>query len=159
MSVADVRKASSPTGTYYLLVPILLLFILLIIAVLRAPALISNAGIGSAIIVSAPLILATYALTIIAMAGRAGVDLSIGPLIGFLNVGLIQLYAADVFSSPFAFFAYAIVVGVLYQLLMGLIIVFVRVQPIIVAAERLSRPRGPQSRHPADDPAAWRRNG
>ena len=129
---ADFSQAPSTARTY-LLVPILLLFVLLIIAVLRAPNLISSVGIGSAIIVSAPLILATYSLTLIAMAGRAGVDLSIGPLIGFINVSLIQLYAADVIASPFAFFAYAIVVGILYQVLMGLIIIYVRVQPIIVA--------------------------
>ena len=129
---ADFSQAPSTARTY-LLVPILLLFVLLIIAVLRAPNLISSVGIGSAIIVSAPLILATYSLTLIAMAGRAGVDLSIGPLIGFINVSLIQLYAADVIASPFAFFAFAIVVGILYQVLMGLIIIYVRVQPIIVA--------------------------
>lgn len=132
IGAADFAVAPSTARTY-LLVPILLLFALLVIAVLRAPNLISNVGIGSAIIVSAPLILATYSLTLIAMAGRAGVDLSIGPLIGFINVSLIQLYAADVIASPFAFFAYAIIVGILYQVLMGLIIIYVRVQPIIVA--------------------------
>ncbi len=129
---AELPPAPSTARTY-LLVPILLLFTLLVIAVLRAPNLMSSVGIGSAIIVSAPLILATYSLTLIAMAGRAGVDLSIGPLIGFINVSLIQLYAADVIASPFAFFAYAIIVGILYQVLMGLIIIYVRVQPIIVA--------------------------
>ena len=132
MSTADLSHAP-PTSRTYLLVPILSLFALLIVAVLRAPNLVSSVGIGSAIIVSAPLILATYSLTLIAMAGRAGVDLSIGPLIGFINVSLIQLFAAEVVTSPVAFFAYAIIVGVLYQLLMGLIIVYVRVQPIIVA--------------------------
>ena len=132
MSTADFGQAPATHRTY-LLVPILLLFVLLVIAVLRAPNLISSVGVGSAIIVSAPLILATYSLTLIAMAGRAGVDLSIGSLIGFINVSLIQLFAAGVITTPFAFFAYAIVVGVLYQLLMGLIIVYVRVQPIIVA--------------------------
>ena len=132
MGAADFAAAPTTARTY-LLVPVLLLFVLLVIAVLRSPNLISNVGIGSAIIVSAPLILATYSLTLIAMAGRAGVDLSIGPLIGFINVSLIQLYSADVIASPFAFFAYAIIVGVLYQILMGLIIIYVRVQPIIVA--------------------------
>ena len=132
MSTAEAKHASSPSQTY-LLVPILLLFVLLVIATLRAPNLISNVGIGSAVIVAAPLILATYALTIIAMAGRAGVDLSIGPLIGFINVSMVQLYAAEIITTPVDFFAYAIAVGVLYQLLMGLIIVYVRVQPIIVA--------------------------
>ena len=40
---------------------------------------------------TAPLILTTYALTFIAMAGRGGVDLSIGPFMGFINVSSIQL--------------------------------------------------------------------
>lgn len=132
MSTTELKHASSPSQTY-LLVPILLLFVLLVIAVLRSPSLISNVGIGSAVIVASPLILATYALTIIAMAGRVGVDLSIGPLIGFLNVTMVQLYGAEFITTPVDFFAYAIAVGVLYQLLMGLIIVYVRVQPIIVA--------------------------
>ena len=132
MSAAELRHASAPSHTY-LLVPIILLFGLLVIATLRAPNLISNVGIGSAIIVASPLILATYALTVVAMAGRVSVDLSIGPLIGFINVSMVQLYAAKIIVTPVEFFAYAIAVGVLYQLLMGLIIVYVRVQPIIVA--------------------------
>lgn len=126
----------SPSGSHpntHLMVPVFIFAVLLGIAALRGPAIISSAGIGSAIIVVAPLILATYALTVIVMAGRAGVDLSIGPLIGFINVGLIQLLAAGIIESPVIFFLYAMIVGVAYQLLMGLIIVFVRVQPIIVS--------------------------
>ena len=67
------------------------------------------------------------------LAGRATVDLSIGPLIGFINVTLVELFGMDVITSPLAFFVYAIGVGVLYQILMALIVIFVRVQPIIVA--------------------------
>lgn len=130
---AMVPKQPSPGASTYLMVPILIFFGLLIFAVIRGPNLISNAGIGSAVIVVAPLVLATYALTIIVMAGRAGVDLSIGPLIGFINVGMIQLFAAGIMESPIAFFLYAMGVGVAYQLLLGLIIIFVRVQPIIVS--------------------------
>ncbi len=128
----DARQSGSGSNTY-LLVPMFIFFILLIFAVIRGPNLISSAGIGSAVIVVAPLILATYALTMIVMAGRAGVDLSIGPLIGFINVGMIQLFAAGFMDSPIAFFLYAMGVGIAYQLLQGLIIIFVRVQPIIVS--------------------------
>jgi ribose transport system permease protein len=117
----------------YLLVPILLLFALLTIAVLRSPSLVSSDGLGSAIIVTTPLVFATYALMVVAIAGRGTVDLSVGPLLGFINVTLIQLFASEVMDSPLAFFAWAIGVGIAYQLLMGLIIVFLRVQPIIVA--------------------------
>jgi ribose transport system permease protein len=45
----------------------------------------------------------------------------------------VQLFGLDLIASPLAVFAYVIVVGIAYQLIMGLIIVFVRVQPIIVA--------------------------
>lgn len=121
------------TSNTHLLVPILLLFVLLIIAVLRSPSLVTSAGIGSAIIVTAPLILATYALMAVAIAGRGTVDLSVGPLLGFINVTLVQLFGADAISSPLAFFVYAIAVGVAYHLIMALIIIFVRIQPIIVS--------------------------
>ena len=88
-------KAGSGT-TPYLLMPITVLFILIIIAVIRSPSLMSSFGIGSAIIVSAPLILATYALMTTVTAGRGTIDLAIGPLIGFINVSVIQLIANGV---------------------------------------------------------------
>ncbi len=128
----DHGHARSANGMY-LLVPILLLFALLLIAVIRSPSLVAQTGIGSAVIVAAPLVLATYALMATVIAGRVTVDLSIGPLIGFINVTLIQIHGAGGLETPVAFFLYAIAVGVLYQVVVGLIIVYVRVQPIIVA--------------------------
>ena len=105
----------------YLMVPILIFFALLIFAVIRGPNLISGPGIGSVVIVIAPLVLATYALTIIVMAGRGSVDLSIGPLIGFINVSMIQLFAVEFMDSPIAFFLFAMAVGVAYQVLQALL--------------------------------------
>jgi ribose transport system permease protein len=132
MTTSAVRTSSAAASTY-LLVPIVLFFALLIVAVLRSESLVTSAGLGSAIIVATPLVLATYALMAIAIAGRGTVDLSIGPLIGFINVTLVTLFGNDIISSPTAFFLYALGVGVAYQAIMGLIIVFVRVQPIIVS--------------------------
>lgn len=129
----EVARGSSSASSTYLFIPILLFFILLVIAVLRSPSLVTAAGIGSAIIVATPLILATYAIMPIAIAGRGSVDLSVGPLIGFINVTLVTLFGAQILTTPAEFFVYAIAIGVLYQLLMSLIIVYVRVQPIIVA--------------------------
>ena len=82
---------------------------------LRSPSLITSSGIGGAEIVVAPLILSTYALMATALAGRATVDLSIGPLIGFINVTLIQLHGLGIVTSPIAVFAYALFAGVAYQ--------------------------------------------
>ena len=132
MELTKKQESNSGASTY-LIVPIVIFFLLLIFAVIRGPYLVSSTGFGGLIIVVAPLILATYALTVIVMAGRAGVDLSIGPLIGFINVGMIQLIGIGFIESPIAIFLYAIGVGIAYQILMALIIVFVRVQPIIVS--------------------------
>jgi len=127
-------RTSGDSGAHkYLMVPIFMFFALLIFALIRSPIIISPSGIGSIIILTAPLILATYALTIIVMAGRGGVDLSIGPFMGFINVSLISLYAHGYLQHPVSFFIYAIGIGVIYQIFFGMIVVFVRVQPIIIA--------------------------
>ena len=99
--VASIKPSqipgSDPQSTKYLIVPIFIFFALLIFAMIRGPQIISGSGIGTAIMVSTPLILATYGLTALCLAGRVTVDLSIGPLIGFINVTTIQLYAARVY--------------------------------------------------------------
>ena len=79
-------SGSDPQSSKYLIVPIFIFFALIIFALIRGPQIISPSGIGTAIMVSTPLILATYALTVLALAGRVTVDLSMGPLIGFINV-------------------------------------------------------------------------
>lgn len=127
---AELRGGrSSP----FLLMPITLFFLLLAVAVLRSPGLMTSSGIGAAIIVVTPLILATYALMASTLSGRGTVDLSIGPLIGFINVTMIQLHGAGLLSNPIAVFLYCMAVGALYQFVFALIVIYVRVQPIIVS--------------------------
>lgn len=129
----EQKPVRSGVSNVELLMPISLMFALLIIAVIRSPGLISSAGIGSATIVAAPLVLATYALMATVIAGRGTVDLAIGPLISFINVTLIQLTAAGFIGSPISVFVYCMLAGIAYQLLMAVIVIFVRVQPIIVS--------------------------
>jgi ribose transport system permease protein len=131
--VADNADVQGGRSNPFLLMPMTLFFALLAFAVLRSPNLMTSSGIGAAIIVATPLILATYALMASAMSGRGTVDLSIGPLIGFVNVTLIQLQAAGVLENPIVVFLYAMSAGALYQLIFALIVVYVRVQPIIVS--------------------------
>lgn len=117
----------------YLLVPMVLIAVLLGMAVIRGPHLVSYSGFGSAIIVAAPLILATYALMALAVAGRGTVDLAVGPLLAFINVSVVKLNMLGIITSPIAVFIVALGIGVLYQMLFALMIIWVRVQPIIVA--------------------------
>jgi ribose transport system permease protein len=130
---SGAETARGTSFNAFLLVPMLLFFGLLVAAVLRSPSLMTSSGIGGAEIVVAPLILSTYALMATALAGRATVDLSIGPLIGFINVSLIQLGAIQVVTSPIAVFVYVLLAGVLYEIVFGLVVIWVRVQPIIVS--------------------------
>jgi len=127
-----MSERSSSTSTY-LLVPILLIAVLLGIAVIRGPNLVSMSGFGSAIIVAAPLTMATYSLMSLAVAGRGTVDLAVGPLMAFINVSIVKLNMLEVVTGPFGVFFVALGLGVLYQLFFAAVVIWVRVQPIIVA--------------------------
>jgi len=127
-----MAERSSSTSTY-LLVPILLIAVLLSTAAIRGPNLVSLSGFGSAIIVAAPLTLATYSLMALAVAGRGTVDLAVGPLLAFINVSIVKLNMLGIVTGPFGGFFVALGIGILYQLAFALIIIWVRVQPIIVA--------------------------
>ena len=127
-----MSERSSSTSTY-LLVPILLIAVLLGIAVIRGPNLVSMSGFGSAIIVPAPLTMATYSLMSLAVAGRDTVDLAVGPLMAFINVSIVKLNMLEVVTGPFRVFFVALGLGVLYQLFFAAVVIWVRVQPIIVA--------------------------
>lgn len=124
---------SSGAEKTYLLVPILLIAVLTSTAVIRSPSLVTLSGLGSAIIVAAPIILATYALMATTIAGRGTIDLAVGPLLAFINVTIVRLNGMDIVTDPIPVFLLALGIGVLYQILFALIIIFVRVQPIIVA--------------------------
>lgn len=124
---------SSSSSNAYLLVPIALVAVLFATAVIRGPHLVSVSGIGGAIVVAAPLILATYSLMVLAVAGRGTVDLAVGPLLAFINVVVVKMSTAGYLTSAIPTFIVAIGLGMAYQLLFALIVIFVRVQPIIVA--------------------------
>jgi ribose transport system permease protein len=115
-----------------LIVPVALIVVLCLAALVRAPNLFTSNGLGSAIIVVAPLVLAALALTPIALAGRGGVDLSVGPLLGFINVSLVAWLVGHGYENPFLVVGYVVAAGIIYQLIIAAIIIYVRVAPIIV---------------------------
>lgn len=117
----------------YARTPAALLVVLLLFAALRGPHLFTSAGLGGAIASAAPLILAAMALTPIAMVGRGSVDLAIGPLMGFINVTLMQFLVANGVNAPIKLISFALVAGVIVEVIMGLTIAWLRVEPIIVA--------------------------
>jgi ribose transport system permease protein len=131
MRLAIRRERLAQLG--YVTVPLILFGLLLVASVARRPQLLTNEGIAGALIVLTPMILGTLALTPITLVGRGSIDLSVGPLIGFINVTLVKWLVENGIESPPAVFAYVVLVGVIYELLLGLIIVYVRIAPIIVS--------------------------
>lgn len=130
---ATDRLSALSRATAYARTPALLLVVLLAVAAIRGPDLLTSAGIGGAVVSSAPLILAAMALTPITIAGRGAVDLSIGPLIGFINVTIIQLLVNNGINAPVKVIAYAIAAGAVVQVLSGVVVAALRIEPIIVA--------------------------
>lgn len=116
-----------------LAVPLGLVLVLGVIAAIRAPLTFSYVGLAGAVLIAAPLILAAVAITPIAIAGRGGVDLSIGPAIGFINVTIVTWLASAGITHPVGVFAYAILAGCLWQSLLAACILWVRIPPIIAA--------------------------
>lgn len=112
--------------------PALLCIALLITLGFRFPQLYTSNGLAGALTASAPLILTVLAMTPIAISSPGGVDLSVGPFVAFLNVGIVHWLISNGHGSPFIVFAFAISVGIGFQLIQGLLIGALRLQPVIV---------------------------
>ena len=67
-----------------------LLIVLLIVNVLLNPARFAPAAWGATIGLAAPLIAASIAATPAILGGRGGIDVSVGPLMGFVNAIIVQ---------------------------------------------------------------------
>ncbi len=123
---------SSLTRDRSLLVPAVLFAVLMLGVVIRGQGLFTVNGLAGAILVATPLILTTLSITPIVMAGRGAVDLSVGPLLGFVNVTLITWLVGNGVTSPIAIIGWAVGLGAAFQLVQALVIIYVRVAPIIV---------------------------
>lgn len=132
MSASTSSSPRRPLPLAHLVMPATLVTVLLLISIVRSPHLFTTDGMASAVLVAAPLILAAVAITPVAMAGRGGVDLSIGPLVGFINVTIVAWLTPHGLGQPVTVFVYAIVTACAWQALLALVIIRVRVSPIIV---------------------------
>ncbi len=117
----------------HLVMPTTLVAMLLVLSAVRSPHLFTVDGMAGAVLVAAPLILASIAITPVVMAGRGSVDLSVGPLVGFINVTIVAWLTPHGWGQPVSVFVYAVAMACAWQALLAFIIIKVRVSPIIVA--------------------------
>jgi ribose transport system permease protein len=111
----------------------LVLFVaLLAVNILLNPARFAPAAWGTVIGLAAPLIAASIAATPAILGGRGGIDVSVGPLMGFVNALIVQTFIADAgISSPWLVVPAALAAGALAGALNGFLAVVVRIQPIV----------------------------
>lgn len=112
------------------IVLVLLVVLILVNAVLN-PARLAPAGILTTLGLVAPLMLAALATTPSILAGGGGIDISIGPMIGFINVVMVlYLFEAGI-DSPLIVLPLVLGLGALLGAFNGFLVAYVRLQPIV----------------------------
>lgn len=109
-----------------------LCFVMLALNAWLNPARFAPASIGTTLGLAAPLLLAAAASLPPILSGRGGIDLSVGPLMGLVNVITVRWLIEGLgWSSPLAIVPAALLLGLASGALNGWVAAFVRIQPII----------------------------
>ncbi|MBN9217473.1 MAG: ABC transporter permease [Mesorhizobium sp.] len=111
---------------------VVLLIVLLAINLVLNPARFQPGSWGALIGLAAPLVGAAIASTPVILAGRGGIDISVGPLMGFVNAMLIQvLFLKAGIASPLLLVPAALLIGALVGAANGFLATIARIQPIV----------------------------
>jgi ribose transport system permease protein len=111
---------------------VLLLVVLLAVNVWLMPNRFRPEGWGLLVGLAAPLIGAAIASTPPILAGRGGLDLSVGPLMGLVNAIIVKVMVVDLgLSSPWLIVPAALLLGAAVGAVNGLLATVLRIQPIV----------------------------
>lgn len=108
-----------------------LLIGLLLLNLWLNPARLAPAGILTTVGLVAPMLLAAVATTPAILSGGGGIDISIGPMIGLLNVVMVRYLFLEGVEAPLVVVPTVLVAGALLGTLNGLLVVGVRLPPIV----------------------------
>ncbi|MDR3069848.1 MAG: ABC transporter permease [Propionibacteriaceae bacterium] len=115
----------------YMAVPIAFVAVLFIVNLCVNSKFISPSNIAATLAVSSPYILASLAQAMPALGGGGGVDMSVGPVIGFTTVLTASILTPLGLGNPAVFVPIIIVFGLAVGALNGLLAVYVRLPPIV----------------------------
>jgi ribose transport system permease protein len=111
---------------------VVLLVILLVVNLWLNPARFHPAAWGALVGLAAPLIGAALASAPVILSGRGGIDISVGPLMGFVNAVVIQvLFLKSGIATPLLLIPAALLVGAAIGAINGFLTTIVRIQPIV----------------------------
>ncbi|WP_299471925.1 ABC transporter permease [uncultured Roseibium sp.] len=109
-----------------------LFVILLFVTILVTPNRFAVENLGTTLGLVAPLMLAAAAATPVILAGREGIDISIGPLMGMISVLIVKGLVLDLgIASPLIIVPAALAFGAIGGAVNGFLAIFLRVQPIV----------------------------
>jgi ribose transport system permease protein len=126
VTTATLRRSFSGGAGMVL---VLLIVLLVINAFLNPTRLFSDPL--TTIGLAAPLMLAAMATTPSILSGGGGIDISIGPMIGFLNIVLVIFMFGNGYESPLLVLPAILALGALLGAINGFLVAYIRLQPIV----------------------------
>ena len=109
-----------------------LLVVLLIVNIWLNPVRFAPSNWGTLLGLAAPLIGAALASTPAILGGRGGIDVSVGPLMGFVNAIIVKVLITNLgVTSPFVIVTAALLLGIGVGAINGFLAGYVRIQPIV----------------------------
>ena len=105
---------------------------LLVLNIWLNPVRFAPSNWGTLLGLAAPLIGAALASTPAILGGRGGIDVSVGPLMGFVNAIVVKVLITDLgLTSPFVIVPAAVLIGAAVGAVNGFLAAYVRIQPIV----------------------------
>lgn len=105
--------------------------VMLVANLITIPQFVSPANIAGTLGVAAPFVIAAIAMTPAILSGGGGIDVSIGPLLGFVNVIFIGRLLPHGLGGPGAAIPILLLLGAIVGLANGVLVAIVRLQPIV----------------------------
>jgi ribose transport system permease protein len=109
-----------------------LVLVLLVVNVVLTPDIVSRHQLPNMINLLVPSVLVAMASVPAVMSGRGGIDLSVGPLLGFVNVFLIGVLLPHGLGGAWTSVPLLLALGVGVGVVNGVLVAYGRLQPVVV---------------------------
>jgi ribose transport system permease protein len=115
----------------YAAVPLVMLIVLFVVNAAVQPQFLAQQSWATSMSVLCPTVLTAMAMTLPVLSGNGGLDLSVGPLAGFMTVLISTILVPAGITTPELVIPIVVVFGLLSGAINGLLIAYVRLPAII----------------------------
>jgi ribose transport system permease protein len=115
-----------------LAVVVILIVVLVIANLVLTPDMLANGKLNGITVLLVPSILAAMASVPSVLSGGGGLDLSVGPLLGFVNVFLVGVLLSSGLGAGVIAIPLCLLLGAAFGAINGVLVGFVRLQPVVV---------------------------